>query len=234
MSEFKDTVNELVGKMEQGDDNKWNLPEEVAKDLDEATMFAVTAERRYRDTQGAYTRSRQEVKRQEAIAGGLQERLLTSEVALTKEQKYELNDLKKSNPDAWRVKLNEYEEAGKATLQTELEEIRTESGNKGEEEVRKEQMAEWSKNTGITLTDEVVANDLPPSYMKELETGKVTFQEFLDKAGEFLKANKVILGAKDDTDDDTLNLSKAPGGPEPSTQAQEGDFVQTYEKDTIF
>ena len=179
MSEFKDTVNELVGKMEQSDDGKWVLPEEAAKDLDEQTLFAVTSERRYRDTQGAFTKSRQEAKRQEAIAAGLQEKLLTSEVILTKEQKFELRDLKKTDPDAWRAKLNEYEEANKTKLDTELEEIRTVSGNKGELEVRKEQMAAWSEETGIELTDDVVANDLPPRFMKELEAGKVTFEEFL-------------------------------------------------------
>ena len=139
MSEFQEKVNELVGKMEQGDDGKWKLPDDV--DLDESTKFAVTAERRYRDTQGAFTKSRQEVKRQEAIAAGLQEKLLKSEVLLTKEQKFELNDLKKTNPEKWRSKLNEYEEANKVNLETELDEIRKTSANKSELEVRKEQMA---------------------------------------------------------------------------------------------
>ena len=233
MSEFKDTVNELVGKMEQGEDGKWALPENAAEGLDEQTLFAVTSERRYRDTQGAYTRAQQESKRQEAIANGFQERLLTSEVVLTKTQKFELRDLKKTDPDAWRAKLNEYEEANKEKLGTELETIRTESGNKGELEVRKDQMAAWSESTGITLTDEVVANDLPPRFMKQLEKGDITFEEFLEQAGNFLKAEKVIQGSTEDTDDDTKNLGRVAGGSEPSKQAQEGDFDQSYEE-TIF
>lgn len=234
MSEFKDKVNELVGKMEQGTDGKWVLPEDVAEDLDEPTMFAVTAERRYRDTQGAYTRSQQQLRQQEAIASSLEEKILGSEIALTKEQKFELNELKKTDPEAWRAKLNEYEEAGKEQLGTELKEIRKSSSAKGELEVRKEQMAAWSESTGITLTDEVVQNELPPRFTKQLETGEITFEQFLDKAGEFLTKEKVIAGSNESAEDDTNNLSRVAGGPEPSKQAQEGDFVETYEKDTIF
>ena len=233
MSEFKDTVNELVGKMVQGDDGNWVLPEEAAKDLDEPTLFAVTSERRYRDTQGAFTRAQQTAKKNEAIAAGFQERLLESEIVLTKEQKFELNDLRKTDPEAWRTKLNEYETAAKASLTTELEDIRSQSSNKGELEIRKDQMAAFSEETGITLTDEIVKNELPPRFMKELEDGKITFEEFLVSAGEFIKAEKVVLGADDDTDDKTKDLSKVAGGQEPSEQAQRGDFVETYET-TIF
>jgi len=233
MSKFKDTVNELVGKMVQNEQQQWALPEEAAKDLDEQTLFAVTSERRYRDTQGAYTRAQQESKKNEAIAAGFQERLLESEVVLTKEQKFELNDLRKTNPEAWREKLNEYETANKANLSTELEDIRSKSSNKGELEIRKDQMAAFSKETGITLTDEVVENDLPPRFLKELEKGDVTFEQFLTKAGNYIKAEKVIQGSNEDTNDDTKDLSDAAGGHEPSKQAQEGDFVETYE-DTIF
>lgn len=233
MSEFKDTVSELVGKMVQSDDGKWALPDDVAKDVDEPTMYAVTSERRYRDTQGAYTKAQQNFKKEQAVSTGLQERLLTSEINLTKEQKYELNELRKTDPEAWRNKLNDYETANKASLTTELEEIRTKSSTKGELEIRKEQMAAFSEETGITLTDEVVENDLPPRFTKELETGKITFEEFLAKAGKFIKAEKVIQGSDDNTDDDTKDFNKVAGGQEPSKQAQEGDFEESY-NETIF
>lgn len=229
---FKEQVNELVSKMEQDENGKWVLPEELSKDLDEPTMVAVTAERRYRDTQSAYTKAQQEAKRQQAIAEGLQERLMNSEVALTKEQKYELNELKKSNPEKWREKLNEYEQASKSRLENELNEIRQSSANKGELEVRREQMAAWSESTGIELTDDIVDNDLPPRFKKELEAGKITFEQFLEKAGNFLGKEKVIQGSNEDDTND-LNLGNVAGGREPSKAAQEGDFDQTYEK-TLF
>ena len=94
-------------------------------------------------------------------------------------------------------------------------------------------MAAFSKDTGIELTDEVIANDLPPRFLKELETGKVTFEEFLTNAGEFIKADKIIQGSDESTDDNTKDLSRVAGGQQPSTQAQEGDFDETY-KGVIF
>jgi hypothetical protein len=233
MSEFKEKVDGLVSKMVQGDDGNWALPEEDAKDLDEPTLFAVTSERRVRDTQGAFTKAQQAAKKNEAIAKGFQERLLESDISLTKEQKFELNDLRKTDPEAWRTKLNEYETANRTNLSTELDEIRTKSSNKGELEIRKDQMAAFSEETGVTLTDEVVANDLPPRFLKELEAGKVSFEEFLVKAGNYIKAEKVIQGSDEDTIDDTKDLSDMPGGHEPSEQAQRGDFVETYEKTTF-
>lgn len=231
MTDLRETVNEVVGKMVKGDDGKWQIPDDV--EASEEVKFAAMAERRYRDTQGAYTQSRQELKRQQAIADGLQERLLNSEVALTPEQKQELRDLKASNPDKWRAKLNEYEQAGKDMLTRELDEIRTKSASKGELEVRKEQMAAWSESTGIVLDDDVIANELPPRYLKQLETGDITFEEFLNQAGEFLKSQKTIQNSGESTDDDTKSLGRAPGGKEPSNEAQEGDFEETY-KETLF
>jgi len=233
MSEFQEKVNELVGKMEQNDDGTWHLPEDVANELDEPTKVAVTIERRRRDTQSAYTKTNQELKKEQAISAGLQERLLNSSIELTKEQKYELNELKKSNPEAWRAKLNEYEEAGKAQLKDELQDIRKNSANKGELEVRKEQMAAWSESTGLELNDDVIANELPPKYLKQLEAGEVTFEEFLNQAGEFLKKEKTIKGSSESIDDNTKDLGSVAGGKEPSDDAQKGDFVETYEQ-TIF
>lgn len=234
MSKFQEQVNELVGKMEQTDNGTWKLPDELSKDLSEEMQFAITAERRYRDTQGAFTRSQQELKKQMAIAEGLEAKLLESEVALTKEQKFELNELKKTNPDAWRAKLNEYETKNKNVLSKELEKIRKESSNKGELEVRKELMAAWSKDTGIVLTDEIVDDELPPKFKKELEVGKITFEQFLEKAGNFLTSQKVIQNSEESTENDEKNLSEVAGGREPSKAAQEGDFDQTYEKEAIF
>ena len=233
MNEFKDKVIELTNQMVQEDDGNWALPEEVAKDLDESTMYAITLERRRRDTQAGYTKVNQKLKQEQAVNTGLQERLLSSEVILTKEQKFELDELKKTNPDAWREKLNEYEEANKTLLQTELTEIRTKGSDKGEVEIRKEQMAAWAESTGIELDDDVIANDLPPRFLKKLDSGEFTFEEFLTEAGKFLKTGKVIKGADEGSEDGTTDLSRISGGQEPSKTAQEGDFDETY-KDQIF
>ena len=231
---FKDTVSELVSKMTQDDSGKWALPEEAAADLDEATLYAVTSERRYRDTQGAYTRSQQEVKKQAAMADALEEHILThSETPLTADQRDELADLKLNDPEAWREKLNTYEQTGKATIGESLAKIRAESSAKGELEIRTEQMAAWSDQTGIVLTDDVVENDIPPRLKRELESGALSFDDFLVKAGEYLSATKVIQGATDTEDPGIKSLGTVAGGSEPSNEANEGDFAAGYEK-TVF
>ncbi len=233
MSKFEDTVNELVSKMEKQEDGTWLLPEDESKDLDEPTLFAVTSERRRRDTQSGYTKSQQQVRRQTALASVLQEKLLSSSIEFTPEQRNELDSLKTTDPDKWREKLNEYETKARTLLKTELEEIAKNTADKSEIEIREEQMAAWSKSTGIKLTDEIVNNDLPPRFKKDLTDGKITFEKFLEKAGTFLTSKKIIKGSEEDTDDDTINLSDVAGGQAPTKQAQEGDFEETYKK-TIF
>lgn len=234
MSDFKETVNELVGKMVQADDGKFSLPDDVAEGLDEPTLFAVTSERRYRDTQSAYTKANQSAKRHEAAANALEAHIMdNTEAPLTDDQKTELSGLKTSDPEAWRSKLNEYETAGKSTIATNLKKIRADSADKGEVEIRKDQMAAFVESTGIALTDELIADELPPRFMRDLQSGKTTFDEFLVGAGEFLTANKVIQGADESTEDDTKSLGRVAGGQEPTENAQLHQEEQTYEK-TMF
>jgi len=233
MGTFKETVNELVGKLEQNAEGKWELPAAIAEGLSEETMFAVTAERRYRDTQGAYTKAQQEAKRNKAIAEGLEDHILNSEVSLSREQKLELNKLRTENPDEWRKKLNEYETQAKTSVKAKLTNIAKESANKSELEIRQEQMTAWVEATGIQLTKEIIENELPPKFTKDLEAGKITFQQYLEQAATFLQSKKIIQGSEDDTDDDTISLARVAGGHEPDRRAEKGDFVQTYEKTTF-
>lgn len=232
MSEFKDKVNELVGKMEQGEDGTWSLPEDVAKDLDEPTLFAVTAERRYRDTQSGYTKTRQELKRNQGVLEALEAHILeNSEIPLTTEQRKELSELKDKDPEAWRAKLNEYEQAGKSTLKEQLNDIASKAGNKTELEIRKEQMEAWSEETGIELNDDIIQNDVPPRFLKKLESGEHSFPEFLEAVGEFLTAGKAIK--KPEESGSKTNLDDLPGGREPDPKAQAADTSESY-KDTVF
>lgn len=233
MSEFEDKVNAVFEKMEQNDAGKWSLPDDVAEELDEPTKYAVNAEIRRRDTQSQYTRTNQELKKAQAVSEALEARLLDAEVPLTKEEIYELNQLKKSDPDKWRARLNELETKNKQGLAKELENIRKKSADKGELEVRKEQMTAWSESTGIELNDDVVENDLPPRFLKELEAGKITFEQFLDKAGNFLTTQKTIKGAGESTEEEETDLGQVAGGREPTKQAQTEDSKQEYEK-TVF
>jgi hypothetical protein len=236
MSQFKEKVDTIVAQMEPQEDGTWKLPDTVLEGLDEATSYAVTQERRFRDTQGAYTKSQQETKRQKAINQGLTQHLVDNATThLTKAQKADLDELKVRDPEAWREQLNVHETESKTLLKTTLDGIEQAGSNKSELEVRTEKMAAWSESTGLTLNDEVIANELPPKYLKDLEAKKITFDEFLEVSSKFLKADKVILGATDDGERSgpPMSLSDAPGGTEPTTLAQQSDLDKSYEN-TIF
>lgn len=231
MSDFEDKVSEVVSKMEPQDDGTWVIPEDVAKDLDEATLYAVNSERRFRDTQGAYTRSQQEVKKHQAINKGLTDHMIKNITThITDAQRQELDVLKVENPEEWRTKLDQYEEESKTTLKDALKTIETEGSNKSEVDIRAEKMAAWSKSTGIELTDDIVDSELPPRYKKDLEEGKITFDQFLTRASDFLEKEKVILGANEEEEEEEPNLNKLPGSNAPSERAAQGDLTETYEK----
>ena len=219
--------------MVQQEGGKWKLPDEVAEELDEPTLTAVEFERRHRDTQAAYTKSQQEVKKQKAISDGLVDHMVnTATLHITPEQRQELDGLKKSDPDAWRTKLDEYEVESKNILSNKLKDIEKESSNKSELEVRTEKLQAFTESSGIALTDDVIANDLPPRFTKRLENGEITFDEFLNQAAEFLGKEKVIAGTEN-TDESEPNISSVAGGSEPTDTAKEGDFEQTYDN-TVF
>ena len=61
-------------------------------------------EKRFKDTQAAYTKAQQKLKETEAKAKVLEE-LSKPRVELPKEVAEELDDLKYKDPDAWRLKL---------------------------------------------------------------------------------------------------------------------------------
>ena len=230
--DFQTKVNTIVEKMVKTEEGNWEVPEDIKKETDEAILFAAMSERRVRDTKADFTRTRQQLKRQESVTEALQEKILNSNIELTKEQKEELTELRNNNPEAWRAKLDTYEQEAKKELKEELKEIAKQVGDKTEVEIRSEQMAAWSESTGIKLDDDIVNNDLPPRMVRELSEGKVTFEQFLDNAGEFLKKTKIIEGTEENEENEP-SFTNTAGGAEPTQQAEEGDFNKTYEN-TLF
>lgn len=191
---FEQKVNSIVDQFQVGEDGKASLPEDVAQDLDQATLYAVTAEKRRRDTQAAFTRNQQELKRSNAENERLRNRWKADAVKnLSDEQREELDDLKHSDPDAWRAKLNEIEQNASTAFDEQLQTISDEVHNETELERRARVLDEFqSSNPGIVLNDEVIENDIPPRFTKQLENGEVSFEEFLDKCKKFLSEGRVL------------------------------------------
>lgn len=227
---FTDRINNTVAQMTQDEKGNWQLPEGVE---DEVLVTAVNLERRRRDTQSAYTKVAQENARLKAeaeqLAKGWQNDFASQ---LSPEVQAELEELKVTDPDAWRAKLNTLEQERTQKFNSTREEIRTKAQHESEADYRTRAMAEFSeKNPGIVLNDEVIANDVPPRYLKELEAGTITFGAFLDKCAEFIGKPRVLK--QEEQAKGGIDLGKVPGGDAPSGDAVKAALTKQYD-DEIF
>jgi len=222
-------INEIVEQLKDGKE-----PE----DVDPALLLAAKAEKRRRDTQAAYTKAQQEKialqKEKEALENLIAQELEKS-LDLSPEQKEELEELKLVDPEEWRRKLNELEAEQKTLKKQKIEELKKEASEKAQEEYeleRRMQVFEEFQKThpDVEITDEVIENEVPPKYVKELEQGKVSFEEFLQKVYDFLTAGKVVEQPKAPAKPD---LSKTPGGATPYEASPGEDLIELYRNTTL-
>lgn len=226
---FEEQVNAAVSKMKQGDNGLWIVPD----NLPDHIAFAAKLEKRRRDTQSALAKTQQELKAAKAVADSLKTKVVEkSTLNLTVQEAEELEDLKISNPEAWRKKLADYEDRASKTLAEELSSIDLDASVQSELERRHQVLTEFLEtNPDLVLNDEVFANDLPPRITGKLERGEVSFEDFLEEAKEFLTNGKVIKGTRET--DAEPNLGKAGGRSTAADSAVESDFEQSY-KNVIF
>ena len=227
---FADLVNQTVNTAKVDEKGNLVLPD----DLSEEVKYAATLEKRRRDTQSSYTKEVQSKKALEVEKATLLKKIGTATVEFTPEQKAELEDLKFSDPDEWRKKLNEYETTARTArlneIDVELKQVSKTTLDTQELEERKTTLANFQEaNPELVINDDVIASDIPPRIMKELETGKITFEAFLDKCATYLKTGKVV---KQDDVLDQPNLGKVGGGNEPDKNAKTKDSVLSYANET--
>lgn len=189
----------------------------VNKTTDEVDYKALyeKAEKRAKDNQAAFTKSRQEIsvlKKENQI---LDEKLRTN-IVLPAEQQEELEDLKYEDPDVWFAKKQEYEQNVLSELEKQKEAKREEALKDVQKQTTEEYMASWlSENSEITL--DMIELDVPPRIHKAYEEGTLSIDEFLEKSKEYLtKVDKKIASPKTN---DIKDLNKIPGGKTPSATA---------------
>lgn len=229
---FAEKVNQTAKTLTKDDKGNYVFPENIS----EEEKVAVIAERRRRDTQAAFTTTSQQVKALEAEKAALLKRFGSSTtVELPPEQAEELEELKFSDPEAWRAKLNQYESEAKqkrmSEIDEELKQVSTQTLSENETERRKQVLQDFKEaNPGFSLDDDVIANDIPPRITKKLETGEISFEAFLQECHTYLKTGKVI---KTEKNLGQPNLSKVGGGSEPDESAMSEDVIASYAK-TVF
>lgn len=227
---FEQKVTSIVNSATTDEKGNLVLPEGL--DLDEATDFAVRTEKRRRDTQAAYSRSQQQLK----VLGSANNQaleLLEKEMAvdLTVEEQTELEELKSTNPDKWRLRLNELEGKKKTKVAEIKKTITDKSAREVELAARKDMLREYNEaNPDHQLTDDVIENDIPPRFVKQLEKGEITFEQFVEKSGAFLQKGKVLK--KEEGVDSEVDLSKASGSARVPDEAKRASNSKDYKNET--
>lgn len=231
--DFAGKVNKAVNEAKVDAKGNLVLPEGISDEV----RYAAGLEKRRRDTQADHTRLSQRTKALEAEKSALLNRVTGSvELELTAEQAEELEDLKFSDPEAWRKKMNSYESSARtkrtSEIDEELKKVAASTLDQNEIERRKTVLADFIEaNDGFELDDDVIANDIPPRITKKLADGRITFEEFLQECYDYTKTGKVVKQTEKVPSEG--NLSKVSGGNSPDKNAVKEDIVKSYEKETF-
>ncbi len=183
-------------------------------------------EKRFKDTQGAFTKSQQELKATQAKLEAL-EKLTTPRIELDEATKTELEDLKFSDPEAWRTRLNKLEieaqNAHKATL-TEAERL---ANQQAELETRAQVLADFqASHPTLVINDDVIKYDVPPRITSKLESGEISFEQYLNDVANYLNQGKVIGDGNSTLNQP--NLKDVGGDDTPTSGAIQQDIVKDY------
>lgn len=229
-ADYETLVVTACNEMKFDDSGKWTPPEGMSEEL----KYAINSERRRRDTQSTLSKSQQELKAEQTRSNSLTDRLKAKVApSLSVEEAEELEDLKESNPDAWRAKLNVYEQSARAKHHEDIKAINEDAAEEAEIERRNNVFEEFkTTNPELELNDYVFKNDLPQRITGKLESGESSFEVFLSEAKEYLEKGKVIAGSTT-KDKEEPNLSKAGGYSTPTDTAAAADIVESY-KTEIF
>ncbi len=158
----------------------------------------VISTKREKDTQSSYTKGQMELATTKAERDALENKITSTTPKLSAEQAAVLEDLKYSDPDAWRKQLNEFEATAKAQASGELSEITKVASEKAAADLtlaqRQSALETFTAETGIELTDDVMQNDIPPRLHKEIT--EMPFEDYLAKVAAYLEKKKVVKDEK--------------------------------------
>lgn len=210
------------------------IPEGTTTDTPESTP-QVDYEKRFKDTQAFATKIAQEKADKERELEELKAELSvlkeTAKPSLTIDPQVqsELEDLKYSDPDAWRTRVNELETAATVEFNSKIAEAKQLSSKQLELQRRANVLEQFqTEHPDVELTDELLHLDIPQRIVKELENGKVTYEEFLNNVYSYVKTPKVI-GSTTKTLEQP-NLSKTGGDDTPTKNSSSNqNIIKTYE-----
>lgn len=187
-SRVQETAEHLVYN---SDTEEYELPEELAEEHSEYAELAVLFRQSDAGNTGLIRHKALEKSYKKRLNKLVDAAVLTAPLNLSSIQQDELDDLRVSDPDKWRRKLNLYETEARKTLAKEMVKAADEDGlsleDSVEEEVRVALLAEYNKkHPEAPITDKVIADRVPPGLVRKLAEGKITFAAFIKKVSKYV------------------------------------------------
>ncbi len=191
------------------------------------------AEKRAKDTQVSFTKGQQEISSLKAQNAKLQEQLVASvKVDLTPEQTEQLDSLMYKDPTEWRRQMNELEGEALSKTKTKVAELSSEASEAANQafeiDRRTRLLKDFNDSATIPITDEVIANDVPPRITNKLRDGKITYEDFLSEVDSYINKGKTV--GKEETLKQP-NMGNLGGGKTPNDVKPEKSLSENYSKD---
>ena len=185
----------------------------------------VDYEKRYKDVQAWGTKVSQEKARLEAELEALKEVVPKAiKLNLSEDVQEELDTLLDTDPDAWRVKMNQLEEEATTNFNKQLEQAQT-AKLQTLELAHREQVLEAFVNRPDTVITTDSLGEIPVRLQNKLESGEINFEEFLVEADDYLKKGKTV---QNPTTPSANPLNSSGGTNSPTTNSK--DVSASYEE----
>lgn len=188
------------------------------------------ANKRIKDTQAEYTRSRQLLKAEQAKNKEVLEQLNSIQASVKLPD--EIEQLKLTNPDEWYAKKQQLEQQRIQTLQAKLTEAEQKAIQE-DEKAHNSRLLEEFLVKHPDITEDFINYDIPHRMKLKLEKGEVSFAQFLDEVGEYHTKGVSTAGVQSKTIEQP-NLSAMGNGVGVSNASMDYDsFVEAYSKSII-
>jgi len=219
--DYQSEVNRLLKETKVTDDGKFEFP----ADTPPWAKVAIANEKKFRDTQGGFTKATQDNKLLTAEIDVLKGKL-AGKTALTQEQHDELDTLKITDPEAYFDKRTEYEALATTQYDTELADVRTKTAGEIELDRRNKYVEDFNIGRKIPINQDVIDNEVPAKFYKQLVANEVTFEEFMANVAGYVDTPKVL--GNSNTEKEITNLSDVAGGGEPSAEKRYENLANDY------
>ena len=189
----------------------------------DAAQAQIDWEKRFKDTQAAFTKSRQELA---ATKAELQAAKEMQQFAMPADVKARLDELKFSDPDAWRVEMNAFEQSKTAKF-NEISANNTQAIlSELNQEDRVQTLKEFNSLHGVEITESLLQNEIPNRIHNELNSGTIDYATYLAKCVEYMRTPKVIAGTQEVLGQP--NIGKIGGGATPGEAASNMNIETAY------